>query len=341
MIIVKKRILINILAVLLLVAMIAPGASAVETHIADGTCGEGISWSLDGYTLTITGSGEMADGAPWEEHKNHIEHVVLSGGITKVGKDAFYKYDRIEAVDFGDSLVEIGERAFAGCEDIDYIHLPKTFRTFGAQSFRDCYSLKYVYCDGGMPRFNDSCLWTGNYIAVFYPTNNPWPAEAVNTLVHNFGGRLGIMMGNFDASAVAENLAAIEATAETTEPEETEEETREETQATTEAPTEAPTEAVVVIVTEPTTVPTTVPETTVPETTAVETTAETTLAATEEVETTQWDLFTEPTEPVEPEKKIGSNSWIAIVMIAGVLTFLLSGAMIFRAVKHKGGRYRG
>ena len=79
---------------------------------------------------------------------------------------------------FSDSkrvMVEIGDKAFYGCEDIEYIHLPATFRSFGAQSFRGCESLKYVYCDGGMPRFNDSCLWTGNYIAVFYPTNNPWP----------------------------------------------------------------------------------------------------------------------------------------------------------------------
>ena len=336
----KKRIFLNLLAVLLLVMAMAPAAFATDTHIADGTCGEGITWSLDGYTLTISGSGEMADGAPWIEHKDHIEHVVLTGGITKVGKDAFYKYDRIETVDFGDALVEIGERAFYGCEDIDYIHLPQSFRRFGAEAFRDCYSLKYVYCDGGMPRFNDSCLWTGNYISVFYPTNNPWPADAVHTLVQNFGGRLGIMMGNFDEAAVAENLAAIEATAETTEPEETTEAT-EATEAPTEAPTEAATEPLIVLVTEPPTVPTTVPETTVPETTVPETTEETTVPTTEAVETTEWELFTEETESSELEEKVNGSSWIGIVMIAGVLTFLISGAMIFRSVKHRGGRYRG
>ena len=336
----KKRIFLNLLAVLLLVMAMAPAAFATDTHIADGTCGEGITWSLDGYTLTISGSGEMADGAPWIEHKDHIEHVVLTGGITKVGKDAFYKYDRIETVDFGDALVEIGERAFYGCEDIDYIHLPQSFRRFGAEAFRDCYSLKYVYCDGGMPRFNDSCLWTGNYISVFYHTNNPWHSDAVHTLVQNFGGRLGIMMGNFDEAAVAENLAAIEATAETTEPEETTEAT-EATEAPTEAPTEAATEPLIVLVTEPPTVPTTVPETTVPETTVPETTEETTVPTTEAVETTEWELFTEETESSELEEKVNGSSWIGIVMIAGVLTFLISGAMIFRSVKHRGGRYRG
>lgn len=342
----KKRLILNFLIAVLLVAMLTPAAFALEdVHIADGTCGEGISWSLDGYTLTITGSGEMEDGAPWEEHKDHIEHVVLTGGVTKVGAEAFYKYDRIETVDFGDALVEIGSKAFYGCEDIDYIHLPATFRTFGAQCFRDCTGLKYVYCDGPMPRFNDSCLWTGNYISVFYPTNNPWPWEYTSQLVQNFGGRLGIMMGNFDETAVEENLSAYETTA-AEEETEAAEETTEATEAPTEAPTEAVTEPVVAAVvtepvTEPTTVPTTEPETVPTETTVPETTAETTVPATEEtVETTELELFTEPTEEAEPVEKLKSNSWIGLVMIGGVLTFLISGAMIFRSVSHKGGRYR-
>lgn len=342
----KKRFILNVLAAVLLVAALAPAACALETvNIASGTCGEGITWSLDGYTLTVTGSGEMEDGAPWADHKDHIEHVVLSGGITKVGKEAFYKYDRIETVDFGDALVEIGDKAFYGCEDIDYIHLPDTFRKFGAQCFRDCESLKFVYCDGPMPRFSDSCLTTGNYISVFYPTNNPWPWEYTSQLVQNFGGRLGIMMGNFDESAVMESLSAYEETDATEAEEETE--AAEETTEATAAPTETATEPVVVAavtepVTEPATeAPTEAPtETTVPETTVAETTEETTVATTEAVETTEATLFTDPTEEEAPVKKLKSNSWIGLVMIGGVLTFLISGAMIFRSVSKRGGRYR-
>lgn len=338
----KKRLILNFLVAVMLVVMLAPAAAALENrNIASGTCGEGITWSLDGYTLTVTGSGEMEDGAPWEEYKDHIEHVVLTGGITKVGKEAFYKYDRLETVDFGDALVEIGDKAFYGCEDLDYIHLPATFRKFGAQCFRECDSLKYVYCDGPMPRFSDSCLWTGNYISVFYPTNNPWPWEYTSTLIQSYGGRIGIMMGNFDQTAVEENLSAYEVTAGDDEEEETEpEETTEATEAPTEAPTEAATEpAVVAVVTEPVTEATTEPETEPTETAAAETTEETTVPE-ETAESTEPELFTEATEPESTEKKLKSSSWIGIVMIAGVLTFLISGAMIFRSVSHKGGRYR-
>ena len=178
----KRRLLFGILAAVLLVCSLAPAVYADESvldsrHIADGSCGENLSWSLDGYTLTITGDGAMDDGCPWIEHMDHIERVVLDGAITKIGKEAFYKFDRLETIDFGEALVEIGVRAFSGCEDIEYIRLPATFRTFGAECFRNCENLQYVYCDGPMPSFKDSCLYTGNFIMVFYPGNNPWPSQ--------------------------------------------------------------------------------------------------------------------------------------------------------------------
>ena len=326
----KKRWIVNLVLVSLLLALLAPGASAVT---ASGTCGEGLTWKLENYTLTVTGSGEMEDGSPWEEYKTKIEQVVLSGGVTKVGAESFYGCDRLETVDFGDALVEIGDKAFYGCEDIEYIHLPKTFRIFGVQSFQKCESLKYVYCDGGMPKFKDSCLWTGNYIAVFFPTNNPWPYEYTSTLISSYGGKLGIMMGNFDAA----NLPVK--TARTAAEEDSTEETEAETEATEAAvaamaETEAATEA-------------TVPETTVPETTEAatvptteETTEATTQATTEEttVETTEETTqeTTEETEPMDPVRKVGGDGWIGMVIIAGVLTMLLAGAMIFRGVSRRG-----
>lgn len=338
----KKRLIINFLALALLLCALAPAAFAEESildtrHIADGTCGEGLSWSLDGYTLTITGDGEMEDSCPWIEHMDHIEHVVLDGAITKIGKEAFYKFDRLETVDFGDALVEIGVRAFSGCEDIEYIHLPATFRTFGAEAFRDCISLKYVYCDGPMPRFNDSCLWTGNYISVFYPGNNPWPNEYTSQLVNNFGGRLGIMMGSFDESEIMRVLAEDAEEEEDTE-EETEavEETTEATEALTEA-TEAPTQAPTTVPTQaPTEAPTVAP-TQAPTEAPTQAPTVAAVAVATEPETTEpeLDLLTQ-TEPPEVEEKIESKSWIGLVMIAGVLTFLLAGAMIVRGISRKG-----
>ena len=336
----KKSWIASLLLACLLVLTLAPAAAAetdasvLDRNIGSGSCGEGITWSLDGYTLTITGSGEITE-APWADHEDHIEKIVLTGGITKICDEAFSGCDRVEDVDFGSDLVEIGARAFYNCKDLPYIHVPATFRKFGKEAFRGCDELKYVYCDGGMPRFDDSCLWTGNYISVFYPTNNPWGYEYYSPLVNSYGGNLGIMMGNFDASAVAENLAQLEAkkNGETQPETEAAEETKPvETKAATE-PTVAPT-------TEPVTVPTTAPTiapTTAP--TTEPTTVPTTQPQTEP--TTIPTTVPETTQETQPDvmERVGGDGWMGVVLIAAVLTFLLVGALIFRAGSHKGGKY--
>jgi len=332
----KKHIVMLLLAACLMVNLLPFGAFAeeVDTTVLDaktGSCGENLTWVLKDGILTISGSGEMDDGAPWADYENQIERLVLTGGVTKIGAEAFYDYDRLEEIDFGDSLVEIGERAFYGCDDITIIHLPATFRIFGAECFRACNSLQRVYCDGGMPRFNSSCLWTENYISIFYPTNYVWPQEPVSQLISNFGGRLGIMMGNYDDSVLSELSAPGEAVEETkpaateaaeTEPAETE-------PAETEAPTEVPTEPAIVLI--------------LPETEPEETTVPTTEAQTEpptELPTEPETGVTEPMDLEEAVETLEGKSWIGLVMIAGVITFLLSGAMIFRSVSKKGGKYR-
>lgn len=330
----KKRILMLLLAVCLMVTLLPVSVFAEESVLdaKTGTCGEGISWTLSDGTLTVSGSGEMEDGAPWADYENQIERLVLTGGITKIGAEAFYDYDRLEEIDFGDSLVEIGERAFYGCDDLTLIHLPATFRTFGAEAFRACNSLQRVYCDGGMPRFNSSCLWTDNYISIFYPTSNPWPQEPVSQLISNFSGRLGINMGNFadaDLSELEEAGEAVEETKKASEPAETEEET----QAPTEAETEPPvTEAAVVLP------PETEPVQTVPPATEAET--EPPVEEATQMPTEPEPEVTEPMSLEEAAESLEGKSWIGLVMIVGVLTFLISGAMIFRSVSKKGGRYK-
>ena len=81
--------------------------------------------------------------------------------------------------------------------------------------------------------------------------------------------------------------------------------------------------------TEPATAPAEVPtEPTEPEETEPE---ETEPAVTEPEEVLE---LLDETQPVI-EEEIESKSWIGLVMIAGTLTFLLAGAMIFRSVSRK------
>lgn len=335
-----KRIFAGILAGILLLMLIAPVVSAAETS---GTWGDGFTWSYDNFTLTISGEGDMEPGQPWAAFKDTIEHVVFTGGVTKVADGAFEDYDAIETIDFGDSMREIGKRAFYDCEDITELRLPETFRIFGPESFRNCGLLTRIICEGGiMPSFKSACMQTGSFVSVFYPPNNPWAWEYTSQVMSAYGGQVSFFMASeeimeqgFPATQPTEEVteevaeeeteAAPEETAAATEAavvaaaEEVIPETTAATVPVTEAPTEPATEATE-IVTEPTTVPTEAP----------------TQAPTESVVTEEeLDLFTQATEPAEevPAKKssvLSGGSWIGLVMIAGVITMLLAGAMIFR-----------
>lgn len=337
-----KRMIVNLMAVCLLLCSLAPAAMALGPSDS-GTWGENITWKLEDYTLTVSGEGEMEDGCPWEKYESKIEHVIIADGVTKIGAKAFYGFDSIETVEFGNTLVEIGSNAFRGCDDIDYIHLPATFRTFGASAFQECASLKYVYCEGPMPKFSSGCLWTGNYISVFYRTDNLWPVDAVHSMVSAYGGMMGINMGNFEDAVL--DAEVVENHKDEDEEDQEETEAAQETEATEETVKETVEETVAVVAAEVVTVPETEPETepavtetepteaetepaTVPTTMPEETEAET-VAAAEETE-----------EPAaEEENGLEGKSWIGLVLIAGVLTFFIVGALIFKIASRRGGRY--
>ena len=250
---------------------VSPDISGEETAVPSGLCGENLVWLLEEGTLTISGTGEMADcsqGAPWIHYKEQIQKVVLKGGITSVGAGAFENYDNLKEVDFGDALTQIGEKAFQGCDGLTKLQLPASFKIFGEDCLRECTNLTEIHCQGGFPSFKLNCLWN-SYLQIIYPAERPWPVSLVEELEGAFQGRI-----EFVASDGTDPYTPPEAEEETV-PETTVPETTEpETQATT-APTEAETEPATEAATaatepaeetsEPEVTEETVPETTIPE----------------------------------------------------------------------------
>ena len=139
------------LACLLLIAY-APAVSAAEIG---GDCGEGLSWSLEGGTLTITGSGDMTDFtekemAPWYAYREDILRVSLPDGLTNVGDLAFYDCDNLTAVVLPDSVEAVGDYAFAGCTDMTMLTLSSDLQTIGEAAFSDCYDLRSLDLPDGV-----------------------------------------------------------------------------------------------------------------------------------------------------------------------------------------------
>lgn len=304
----KYRIMALALALCLLLGAIPAAATeATEpTNVerAPGYCGDAIMWSYEAGTLTLTGAGEMDDfpeGTPWEEHKDEIEKVIISGGITYIGAYSFCDYDKLKDVQFGKDVYEIGERAFFSCDGLTVIYLPASFKVFGPSSFMGCTKLTEFHCEGKFPSFRLNCLWD-TYAKIYFPADRPWGVEYIQQLEEAFHGRI-----EFLASDGTDPYVPTEPTEET------------------EAPTEEPA---------------TVPPTTVPPTTEAPTEAPTTVpteapAGEAEPTTEPAEEITEaPTEPEQEEKN--EKSIVPYIIFGVAAAILVLGFLLFG-----GGRKRG
>ena len=187
----KKTVLL-ILCILLLTGTASAENYAITWEGSGATCGDNLSWSIEGSTLYITGSGDMYDfpsGAPWMSYKNTITQVILSDGVTSLGAYAFQDYDSLTSVSFGSSLVNIGKDAFSSCDALTSVTLPATFKKFGENCFRSCKNLKEIRCSGGFPRFDENCLWD-TYTQIIYSASNPWSVSLIEQLENAFQGRI-------------------------------------------------------------------------------------------------------------------------------------------------------
>lgn len=128
---------------------LAPTEEAIPAgdEIVSGQCGEGMTWTLNRttHTLTIEGEGKMqnyaawwnepwADYAPWNDYRDEITAVVIGEGITEVGERAFDTFENLQSVQLPSSLQGIGMQAFYRC-NLQSVQLPEGLRYIGPLAF--------------------------------------------------------------------------------------------------------------------------------------------------------------------------------------------------------------
>ena len=147
-----KRKIVSVLLCALLLASLLPVSAFADT-IADGTCGENLTWTLDGDgTLTISGTGKMKDyypsnndtTAPWGENRSLIKSVVISDGVTSIGYGAFYNCSSLTSVTIPDSVTSIGSGAFENCSSLTSVTIGNGVTSIGYSAFYRCSSLTSV-----------------------------------------------------------------------------------------------------------------------------------------------------------------------------------------------------
>lgn len=159
----KNRILTSITFALILVLCmfvqddITANAAA---STASGYCGDGadddVKWQYKSGTLTISGTGAIADyridddqctiieDRPWQKYRKSIQSIVIGEGITEIGSDAFRELPNLKKVQFPDSLESIGWYAFYKCTSLGNITLPENLVDLEWACFESCDSITEI-----------------------------------------------------------------------------------------------------------------------------------------------------------------------------------------------------
>ena len=115
--------------------------AAASTKTVSGMCGTAAAFTIDeNGTLTITGTGKIdkffSDDKVIEYKK--IKKIIMSEGITELGKDCFCYLENVTIVEFPASLQIIGEDAMHGMKSLTEIQLPSELSQIGERAFYHC-----------------------------------------------------------------------------------------------------------------------------------------------------------------------------------------------------------
>ena len=123
--------------------------TASAAAAGDNSCGENVTWTLEDGTLTISGTGRMADynansPAPWADQADDITAVVVEAGVTTVGGSAFKGCTNLTTVTLADGVEYIETAAFNGCTSLSDITIPESVGYIKTGAFKDCNALTSV-----------------------------------------------------------------------------------------------------------------------------------------------------------------------------------------------------
>ena len=143
-------------------------ASAVES----GTCGDNLTWTLDGGVLVISGTGAMtlysSSQSTWAAAKMKIRSVVIESGVTSIGYSAFSRCSNLTSVEIPDSVTSIGDYAFSDCSSLASIAIPDSITSIGQGAFSGCSRLTSITIPDSVKSIGNSAFYGSNLTDVYY-----------------------------------------------------------------------------------------------------------------------------------------------------------------------------
>ena len=147
-----KKMFCWLIAVCLITALFPVTAFAAET----GSCGENATWTLDGATLTISGTGSTEDyeigDVPWYSKRTTVKTIVVEEGITRLGAKIFAYTTNATQAELPSTLKEIGQEAFSACYALARADLPEGLEVIGHGAFSSCKPLDGIVLPESLER---------------------------------------------------------------------------------------------------------------------------------------------------------------------------------------------
>jgi len=211
-----NRLLSLVLSMIMIVQLLPVSALASSEELS-GTCGEHLTWRIEGETLYIDGEGAMEDyGNFYDDEGNLIEakaapwlyaafsHVEMDDHVTHIGSEAFIE-NPAESIKLPSELKSIGNYAFSYSQHLKEVSLPEGLETIGTSVFSDCVALETVTIP--------STLKVIPYMAFYGCTHleNVTIAEGVEEIGEGaFEGCCAIYEDTYDSYAEIPGLGRIE-----------------------------------------------------------------------------------------------------------------------------------
>lgn len=168
------------------------------TGLNGGYCGatghvQDVMWLLTGNSLTIWGTGAMADYAsfencPWYSHRENITSVVIESGVTTIGNNAFTFCTNLASINIPAGVTSIGEGAFLGCTSLASINIPASVESIGANAFLGCAFTSFTIPAGVTSIGEQAFAGCSSLASVFVLATTP-PTLGTEVFEENASGR--------------------------------------------------------------------------------------------------------------------------------------------------------
>ncbi len=159
----KKKFVSLLLVACMLLSILPMGMVSAREAVVSGTCEDGLTWELDMDTneLVISGNGPMKDyqneTTPWHEYSDSITSVLISDGVTSIGKSAFWGMSDLTYVEISGTVQVIKSSAFSECERLCTLILNEGLKTIGWSAFYNT-DLHAVYIPASVEVVYDSAF---------------------------------------------------------------------------------------------------------------------------------------------------------------------------------------